>query len=483
MTITGAGARNTIIDANGLSRVFSVTSDERQVSISGLTLTGGLSSFPREPRQRRQLQRRRRRHPHLRRAHAHRCHRQRQRGRARRRRDLRRADRGLSGRPSRSRSRSIRTTVSANTSRTPPRATARAAASPPSASSRSPTPRFTATASTRTASTRAAASSRPAGSRELVNSTITGNSAASSSRLRWRASRSTTPSSRPSTASSRPSTRSSRATPRTGRRTTARSATTTVHRQQHLRRRQLRLHRPGQQGEHRPAAVRAAQQRRADRHAELPAHQPGAGHGHRTRLSGHRPAQVSRGPSAAPATSAPSSWRRRPPSRAAPAGLTTDVGEHPRHAACNPLIAAGTAAFEFGTTDRLWRQRALGRHGHDHPRQAGATSGVAAQRQRGRERRPHRAGANTAYHYRLVVQNADGIALGADATFTHQPSRPEARGRRCRPRGVPRSCVRRAFTPARAREGGERHAAEGRAGHARRAHDQAHHAGAASPCG
>ena len=44
MTITGAGARGTIVNANRLSRVFNIASDEHVVSISGLTVTGGLSS-------------------------------------------------------------------------------------------------------------------------------------------------------------------------------------------------------------------------------------------------------------------------------------------------------------------------------------------------------------------------------------------------------------------------------------------------------
>jgi CSLREA domain-containing protein len=49
MTITGAGARQTVVDANELSRVFAITSAGDTVSISGLTVTGGLSSTTANP--------------------------------------------------------------------------------------------------------------------------------------------------------------------------------------------------------------------------------------------------------------------------------------------------------------------------------------------------------------------------------------------------------------------------------------------------
>ena len=45
MTITGAGARTTIIDANGASRVFANSDDAYSASINGLTVTGGVSDF------------------------------------------------------------------------------------------------------------------------------------------------------------------------------------------------------------------------------------------------------------------------------------------------------------------------------------------------------------------------------------------------------------------------------------------------------
>lgn len=113
----------------------------------------------------------------------------------------------------------------------------------------------------------------------------------------------------------------------------------------------------------------------------------------------------------------------------------------------NPLIAAGGAAFEFGTTTAYGSKVLSG--GTVGTRQSGATSGVAAQSQEAERASLTGLAPNTTYHYRLVVQNADGIAFGADATFL-TPSNAAAPRRLRRPNvaaaGLPGGCVRRAFT-------------------------------------
>jgi hypothetical protein len=108
----------------------------------------------------------------------------------------------------------------------------------------------------------------------------------------------------------------------------------------------------------------------------------------------------------------------------------------------NPLVVAGTATFEFGTTTAYGRSVPSGGAGTA-VRQAQATAGVAPNATEDESAGLTGLSANTLYHYRLVVQNADGIAHGADATFTTKRT---LRRPTLSVSGVRRSCVRRAFT-------------------------------------
>jgi fibronectin-binding autotransporter adhesin len=46
LTITGVGPDRTVIDANGTSRIFNLTSEATSVTLSNMTLTGGVTSQP-----------------------------------------------------------------------------------------------------------------------------------------------------------------------------------------------------------------------------------------------------------------------------------------------------------------------------------------------------------------------------------------------------------------------------------------------------
>ena len=151
-----------------------------------------------------------------------------------------------------------------------------------------------------------------------------------------------------SMASSRPSTRSSPATPSPGRRSTARSADVTLTDNNISGDDSCGFTDPGSKEDTDPALFGPAKQRRAHGHAELPAHQPGAGHRDRHGVPRHRPARHDAPParhlrhrrggagaahrrdrrrerphrrtrprSSAPAAT-PSSWRARPRSSTAP---------------------------------------------------------------------------------------------------------------------------------------------------------------------
>ncbi len=100
----------------------------------------------------------------------------------------------------------------------------------------------------------------------------------------------------------------------------------------------------------------------------------------------------------------------------------------------NPLVTAANSAFEFGTTTGYG--------------QTAGASGVAAGATEGESGPVSGLAPETLYHYRLVVFNGDGISRGADRTFiTPAAASQEARRRpTVASAGVPRGCVRRAFT-------------------------------------
>ena len=324
---------------------------------------------------------------------------------------------------------------------------------------------------------RAAASSRPTGSRELVNSTITGNSVASAAGFGGGISLD-----------------DAELPPFDGELEAINTiiAGNTVGRGGgRLRARRRRtvtdnnisgddtcgFTDPGSKEDTDPQLFALRNNARADGYAELPADQPGAGRRHRHAAARPPISAVSRGPSAARVTSARWSWRRPPPSPTARAGSARRRSERVRHQR-QSAHRGRHGGVRVRHHHRLWRQGALGRHGTTPRARRGARAAWPHSRPRPRAPRSPGWRANTTYHYRLVVQNADGIAFGADATFT-TPSNAAPGG--ARPNvsvaGACRSgCVRRAFNLRVRAQGGERHAAEGRAGHARRPHDQAQHA-------
>ncbi len=105
----------------------------------------------------------------------------------------------------------------------------------------------------------------------------------------------------------------------------------------------------------------------------------------------------------------------------------------------NPLLSAGTVSFEFGTTTGYGRTIPAG--------------GVAAEATENESAPAGALAPNTLYHYRLTAQNGDGVSRGADRTFITpavvvppQPVPPTLSRPSVSVGGVRRSCVRRAFT-------------------------------------
>jgi CSLREA domain-containing protein len=89
----------------------------------------------------------------------------------------------------------------------------------------------------------------------------------------------------------------------------------------------------------------------------------------------------------------------------------------------NPAVLAGTAAFDYGTTTSYGHTAAAG------SAPAGPTSSAVSATLSGLT-------PNTTYHYKLVVTTTDGTASGADATFKTPPV-PTSTSVTCVPRSVP----------------------------------------------
>jgi CSLREA domain-containing protein len=104
------------------------------------------------------------------------------------------------------------------------------------------------------------------------------------------------------------------------------------------------------------------------------------------------------------------------------ASVVTPTGATLSGTAGNPAVLAGTATFDFGTTTSYGHTASAGSASADSstaPVSAGATALTP----------------NTTYHYRLTVTTTDGTAIGADQTFK-TPAAPTTTSVSCTPRSL-----------------------------------------------